>query len=163
LAPRKLLAFNAQIERHHLRLTTPIASWRFLRGEAMGDIFRPTPFTTLRKIPAIAGFPLLMACWAVTQLRRRRPIPLVDVAASETTDAGHGAQVACLQLDDWGRLDQAVAQAQCELVLIGRADLQAVLEKWLEQPGVWLAYCGRKWSLANGIPVASAMKIGERG
>src|SRR5262249_58411567 len=50
LAPRKLLAFNAQIERHHLRLTTPIASWRFLRGEAVGDIFRPTPFTTLRKI-----------------------------------------------------------------------------------------------------------------
>src|SRR5262249_53861276 len=69
----------------------------------------------------------------------------------------------CLQLDDWGRLDQAVAQAQCELVLIGRADLQAVLEKWLEQPGVWLAYCGRKWSLANRSPAANAVKIGERG
>src|SRR5581483_9007014 len=33
LAPRKLLAFNARLERHHVRLRLPIASWRFLRGE----------------------------------------------------------------------------------------------------------------------------------
>jgi glycosyltransferase involved in cell wall biosynthesis len=48
VAPRKLLAFNKAIERHHLRLTCPLASWRFLRGEAVGDIFRPTVFAPLR-------------------------------------------------------------------------------------------------------------------
>ncbi len=42
LAPRKLLAFNGDLERHHPRLACPVASWRFLRGEAVGDIFRPT-------------------------------------------------------------------------------------------------------------------------
>jgi glycosyltransferase involved in cell wall biosynthesis len=42
LAPHKLLAFNADLERHHLRPSCPLASWRFLRGEAVGDIFRPT-------------------------------------------------------------------------------------------------------------------------
>jgi glycosyltransferase involved in cell wall biosynthesis len=44
LAPRKLLAFNSELERHHLRLSCPIASWRFLRGEAVGDIHRPVWF-----------------------------------------------------------------------------------------------------------------------
>ncbi len=51
VAPRKLLAFNRALERHHLRLTCPLASWRFLRGEAVGDIFRPTVFAPLRGRP----------------------------------------------------------------------------------------------------------------
>ncbi len=48
LAPHKLLAFHADLERHHLRLRCPIASWRFLRGEPVGDIFRPTPLAALK-------------------------------------------------------------------------------------------------------------------
>ncbi len=48
LAPHKLLAFNRDLERHHLRLTCPIASWRFLRGEPVGDIFRPTALAFLK-------------------------------------------------------------------------------------------------------------------
>ncbi len=38
LAPRKILAFNARLERHHLRLRAPIASWLFLRGVPLDRI-----------------------------------------------------------------------------------------------------------------------------
>lgn len=39
LAPRKILAYNGRLERHHLRLATPIASWLFLRGVPLDRIF----------------------------------------------------------------------------------------------------------------------------
>ncbi len=39
LAPRKILAYNGRLERHHLRLATPIASWLFLRGVPVDRIF----------------------------------------------------------------------------------------------------------------------------
>jgi len=39
LAPRKILAFNARLERHHLRLRTWIASWLFLRGVPLDRIW----------------------------------------------------------------------------------------------------------------------------
>jgi ribosomal protein S18 acetylase RimI-like enzyme len=39
LAPRKILAYNARLERHHLRLSQPIASWLFLRGVPLDRIF----------------------------------------------------------------------------------------------------------------------------
>ncbi|MGH6693399.1 MAG: glycosyltransferase, partial [Gammaproteobacteria bacterium] len=43
LAPAKILAYNANLERHHLRLTTPVASALFLRGVPLDRIFlRPT-------------------------------------------------------------------------------------------------------------------------
>ena len=39
LAPLKILAYNARLERHHLRLAQPIASWLFLRGVPLDRIF----------------------------------------------------------------------------------------------------------------------------
>jgi hypothetical protein len=39
LAPRKILAYNARLERHHLQWTQPIASWLFLRGVPLDRIF----------------------------------------------------------------------------------------------------------------------------
>jgi polysaccharide biosynthesis protein PslH len=39
LAPRKILAYSGRLERHHLRLTTPIASWLFLRGVPLDRIY----------------------------------------------------------------------------------------------------------------------------
>src|SRR5579862_2618253 len=39
LAPGKILAYNARLERHHLRLAQPVASWLFLRGTALDRIF----------------------------------------------------------------------------------------------------------------------------
>lgn len=39
LAPRKILAYNARLERHHLRPTSAIASWLFLRGVPLDRIF----------------------------------------------------------------------------------------------------------------------------
>ncbi len=39
LAPRKILAYNGRLERHHLRFTTPIASWLFLRGVPLDRIY----------------------------------------------------------------------------------------------------------------------------
>lgn len=39
LAPRKILAYNARGERHHLRLRTPAASWLFVRGVALDRIW----------------------------------------------------------------------------------------------------------------------------
>jgi glycosyltransferase involved in cell wall biosynthesis len=43
LAPNRILAFNRNLERHHLRLSTAIASWLFLRGTPLDRIFlRPS-------------------------------------------------------------------------------------------------------------------------
>ena len=39
LAPRRILAYNSRLERHHLKLTSPIASWLFLRGVPLDRIF----------------------------------------------------------------------------------------------------------------------------
>jgi ribosomal protein S18 acetylase RimI-like enzyme len=39
LAPRKILAYNPRLERHHLRLRTGLASWLFLRGVPLDRIF----------------------------------------------------------------------------------------------------------------------------
>ena len=38
-APRKILAYNQRLERHHLRVQTWIASWLFLRGAPLDRIF----------------------------------------------------------------------------------------------------------------------------
>ena len=43
LAPNRILAYNRNLERHHLRLSTGIASWLFLRGTPLDRIFlRPS-------------------------------------------------------------------------------------------------------------------------
>ncbi|HLH42526.1 MAG TPA: GNAT family N-acetyltransferase [Bryobacteraceae bacterium] len=39
LAPRKILAYNARLERHHLRLSSFIASWLFIKGVPLDRIF----------------------------------------------------------------------------------------------------------------------------
>ena len=39
LAPRKILAYNRRLERHHLQLSTWIASWLFLRGVPVDRIY----------------------------------------------------------------------------------------------------------------------------
>ncbi len=39
LAPRKILAYNGRLERHHLRWSQPIASWLFLKGLPLDRIF----------------------------------------------------------------------------------------------------------------------------
>ncbi len=39
LAPRRILAYNQRLERHHLRLSAWIASWLFLRGVPVDRIF----------------------------------------------------------------------------------------------------------------------------
>ena len=50
LAPRKILAYNARLERHHLRLSRPIASWLFLRGVPLDRIYlRPIWLCPWRK------------------------------------------------------------------------------------------------------------------
>ena len=42
-APRKLLVYNTALERHHARLTQPLASWLFLRGVPLDRIYlRPS-------------------------------------------------------------------------------------------------------------------------
>src|SRR5580658_2154383 len=48
LAPRKILAYNKRLERHHLRLS--IASWLFLRGVPLDRIFL-RPFNKERVRP----------------------------------------------------------------------------------------------------------------
>src|SRR5579864_182406 len=51
LAPRKILAYNARLERHHLKMSTPIASWLFLRGVPLDRIFlRPFSRQTVRPL-----------------------------------------------------------------------------------------------------------------
>ena len=167
LAPRKLLAFNAKLERHHLRLSCPLASWRFLRGEAVGDIYRPTALAGLRKLLALIGFPLLLACWAAIQARRRKATVL-----DPAVPAVHGTTI--LEMPSrpdpsfWAGLDRAVADSPFERILAMRAgqapveaSIRSKLQDSLDEPGVWLAYVGRKTSLAAGIPVDAPVKIGE--
>jgi polysaccharide biosynthesis protein PslH len=49
LAPTKILAYNSRLERHHLKLSTFIASWLFLRGVPLDRIFlRPFSGQTVR-------------------------------------------------------------------------------------------------------------------
>ena len=50
LAPLKILAYNERLERHHLKLSTPIASWLFLRGVPLDRIYlRPVWLWPFRK------------------------------------------------------------------------------------------------------------------
>src|SRR5262249_8792376 len=43
LAPTRILAYNRNLERHHLKVSTAIASWLFLRGTPLDRIFlRPS-------------------------------------------------------------------------------------------------------------------------
>ena len=50
LAPRKILAYNARLERHHLRWFQPMASWLFVRGLPLDRIFlRPAWLWPWRK------------------------------------------------------------------------------------------------------------------
>jgi ribosomal-protein-alanine acetyltransferase len=56
MAPTRILAYNPQLERHHLRLRTAVASWLFLRGVPLDRIFlRPWwlyPFRHERSRPS---------------------------------------------------------------------------------------------------------------
>jgi ribosomal protein S18 acetylase RimI-like enzyme len=56
IEPRKVLAYNQRMERHHLRLTNWIASWLFLRGVPLDRIhLRPwwlCPFKRDRSVPS---------------------------------------------------------------------------------------------------------------
>jgi ribosomal-protein-alanine acetyltransferase len=85
LAPRKVLAYNARLERHHLRLRTLIASWLFLRGVPLDRIFlRPRwlcPWTKDRTIipssfQILEGRPLSSARRRVAVLSPYFPYPL---------------------------------------------------------------------------------------
>ena len=50
LAPRKILAYNERLERHHLKLSTPIASWLFLHGVPLDRIYlRPVWLCPFRR------------------------------------------------------------------------------------------------------------------
>jgi ribosomal protein S18 acetylase RimI-like enzyme len=50
LAPRRILAFNAKMERHHLKLSCPIASWLFVRGVPLDRIWlRPVWLTPWKR------------------------------------------------------------------------------------------------------------------
>jgi ribosomal-protein-alanine acetyltransferase len=50
LAPRKILAYNGRLERHHLKLSSPIASYLFLKGFPLDRIFlRPSWLAPFRK------------------------------------------------------------------------------------------------------------------
>jgi hypothetical protein len=50
LAPRKILAYNARLERHHLRLRTCLASLLFLRGVPVDRIFLRPRWLRLNKV-----------------------------------------------------------------------------------------------------------------
>ncbi|HZT30120.1 MAG TPA: glycosyltransferase [Bryobacteraceae bacterium] len=90
LAPRKILAYNARLERHHLRLRTAIASALFLRGVPLDRIFlRPRwlcPWKRDRSVvPAgrriIAGRPLSPERRRVAVLSPYFPWPLAHGGA----------------------------------------------------------------------------------
>jgi glycosyltransferase involved in cell wall biosynthesis len=85
LAPRKILAYNARLERHHLRLSTVISSFLFLRGAPLDRIhLRPRWLTPWRKDPSerpstyrvIEGRPFTTGLRSVAVLSPYFPYPL---------------------------------------------------------------------------------------
>jgi glycosyltransferase involved in cell wall biosynthesis/ribosomal protein S18 acetylase RimI-like enzyme len=72
LAPFKLLAYNPRLERHHLRLSTPVASVLFLRGVALDRIWlRPYWLAPWRRDRSV--FPDRHQVHEGSALRERRP------------------------------------------------------------------------------------------
>jgi ribosomal-protein-alanine acetyltransferase len=85
LAPRRILAYNRALERHHLRLRTLIASWLFWRGVPLDRIFlRPSllfPWKRDRSVVpdayrVVEGRPLSLHRRAVGVLTPYFPYPL---------------------------------------------------------------------------------------
>ena len=85
VAPTRLLAYNANLERNHLKLSAPIASWLFLRGVPLDRIFlRPAwlfPFRRDRTRPShrahiVQGRPPDVSRPAVAVLSPYFPFPL---------------------------------------------------------------------------------------
>jgi len=89
-APTKILAYNARLERHHLSLQAPIASWLFVKGVPLDRIFlRPkwlVPWKKDRsiypsKIQEIEGRPLSPRRRRIAVLTPYFPFPLAHGGA----------------------------------------------------------------------------------
>jgi ribosomal protein S18 acetylase RimI-like enzyme len=85
LAPTKILAYNQRLERHHLRLSTAIASWLFLKGVPLDRIFlRPKWLVPWKKdrsvypthVQEIEGRPLAARRRRIAVLSPYFPYPL---------------------------------------------------------------------------------------
>ncbi len=85
LAPTKILAYNQRLERHHLRPSTAIASWLFLKGVPLDRIFlRPKWLVPWKKdrsvypthVQEIAGRPLAARRRRIAVLSPYFPYPL---------------------------------------------------------------------------------------
>ncbi len=85
LAPTKILAYNQRLERHHLRATTAIASWLFLKGVPLDRIFLRPKWLVLWKndrsvfptsVQEIEGRPLLARRRRIAVLSPYFPYPL---------------------------------------------------------------------------------------
>ncbi len=90
LAPTKILAYNALLERHHLSLQAPIASWLFVKGVPLDRIFlRPKWLVPWKKdrsdypsdIQEIEGRPLSARRRRVAVLTPYFPFPLAHGGA----------------------------------------------------------------------------------
>ena len=89
-APTKILAYNARLERHHLSLQAPIASWLFMKGVPLDRIFlRPKWLVPWKKdrsiypsnIQEIEGRPLSPRRRRVAVLTPYFPFPLAHGGA----------------------------------------------------------------------------------
>jgi ribosomal protein S18 acetylase RimI-like enzyme len=89
-APTKILAYNARLERHHLSLQAPIASWLFVKGVPLDRIFlRPKWLVPWKKdrsvypsnIQEIEGRPLSPRRRRVAVLTPYFPFPLAHGGA----------------------------------------------------------------------------------
>jgi len=85
LAPGRILAYNQRLERHHLKLSTWIASWLFLRGVAVDRIYlRPWGDNGTRqaeKYSVVEGRPLSPARRRIAILSPYFPYPLAHGGA----------------------------------------------------------------------------------
>lgn len=162
-APRRVLAFHPGGESHPLRLEWPLASWRFLRGERLGDLFRPTSFRWLRDlvrwIPALA----LFGGWVFFRMRASRASPELAPPVDQ------GFTVIHLRKNDPGaELDNAVRLARAAEIIVttGVRDLAgdaiAGLRSYLRKPGVWLVAgsAPRRYQFADGAVPTRARESG---
>jgi glycosyltransferase involved in cell wall biosynthesis len=152
---RDLVAVNADGETCRLTWRRPLASWRFLRGEPLADIGRPSLWDLAWKALVWARAVTLLGASYAASLRKKPRVVL-----PQSPEPASGRAVLCLPGNEFAaRLDSEVLACDANEIVVttdpalpSAEAVQRILDR-LAQPDVWLV-CGRalvKQLLGEGL------------